>query len=298
MDNIDRLKIGKDLNVLTIDVEDYYQVSGFESVIRFEHWDRYESRVERNTYRILDILNEHKTKATFFILGWVAERFPGLVRRLHAEGHEIGSHSYAHKLIYRQTPAEFREDLKRSKGMLEDIISDRIIGYRAPSYSITKASLWAFDFLIEEGFLYDSSVFPIRRDRYGIPDAQRFPYRVSGTNGGSILEIPLSTVVILGTNIPVAGGGYLRLFPYSFIRWGLKHINEAEGRGAVIYIHPWEIDTHQPRLRGSLLSMFRHYISLDRTEPVLKKMLEEFQLHPMRRLYDQFTVSRQAQPTA
>lgn len=281
------------INALTIDVEDYFNVSGFESQIKFEDWDKFESRVERNTDRLLTILQESDVKATFFVLGWIAEKYPKLVGRIHGEGHEIASHSYAHRLVYKQTKKEFREDLKRSKGLLEDGIGDRVIGYRAPSYSITRESLWAIDILIEEGFLYDSSIFPIRRDRYGIPGSRRFPYTVDGHNGGVLLEVPLSTVTVLNTNIPIAGGGYLRLFPYGFIKWGLKKINEKEKQPAVIYLHPWEIDADQPRLHGSLLSRFRHYVYLNKMEQRLKSLLCDFKFNTMKDLYRKHPASQE-----
>lgn len=273
------------INALTIDVEDYFNVSGFESRIKFEDWSKFESRVEANTEKLLSILSEFDVKATFFVLGWIAEKYPKLVRQIQVEGHEIASHSYAHRLIYRQTEKEFREDLRRSKGLLEEITGERVIGYRAPSYSIVKDSLWALDILMEEGFLYDSSIFPIRRDRYGIPDGNRFSYMIHGKNGGSILEIPLSTVVILNSNIPVAGGGYMRLFPYRFVRWGLKRINEKEKEPAVIYFHPWEIDADQPRLQGSLISRFRHYICLEKTEPCIRALLRDFKFDRMKDIW-------------
>ena len=273
------------LNALTIDVEDYFNVSGFESNIRFEDWGSFQSRVERNTDRLLTILNENDVKATFFVLGWTAENYPDLVRRIHKEKHEIASHSYSHRLIYEQTQKEFLEDLKRSKGLLEGLIGEPVIGYRAPSYSITKDSLWALDLLMEEGFQYDSSIFPIRRDRYGIPNGNRFPYRIKGNSGRSIMEFPLSTVTIFSNNIPIAGGGYLRLFPYTFIKWGLKRINEQENQPIIIYLHPWEIDTGQPRLKGSLLSRFRHYIYLNKMEPRLKNLLQDFTFGTMKELF-------------
>jgi polysaccharide deacetylase family protein (PEP-CTERM system associated) len=275
------------VNALTIDVEDYFNVSGFESHIKFEDWDKFEGRVEVNTDKLLTILREVNVKATFFVLGWIAEKYPKLVGRIHGEGHEIASHGYAHRLVYKQTETEFREDLKRSKGFLEDSIGDRVIGYRAPSYSIVKSSLWAHDILMEEGFLYDSSIFPIRRDRYGIPNGNRFPYLIHGKNNRAILEFPLSTVSILNTNIPVAGGGYLRLFPYRFIKWGLKRINEKESQPTVIYLHPWEIDTNQPRLHGSFLSRFRHYVCLNKMEQRLKFLLCDFKFHTLKDLYRQ-----------
>lgn len=273
------------INALTIDVEDYFNVSGFESEIRYEDWGRYESRVERNTYKILTILNKFNVRATFFALGWIAERYPNLIRDINLEGHEIASHGYAHRLVYRQTEKEFREDLKRSKGLLEAIIGNRVIGYRAPSYSIIKDSLWALDILMEEGFLYDSSTFPIRRDRYGIPNGNRFPYMIYGKNKNAILECPLSTVVILNYRIPVAGGGYLRLFPYWFIEWGLRRINQRENQPAIIYLHPWEIDPDQPKIRARWINQFRHYINLDQMEIRLQRLLSTFSFAPIREVY-------------
>ena len=276
------------INALTIDVEDYFNVSGFESHIRFEDWGKFEFRAEANTDRLLTILEENKVKATFFVLGWIAEKHPNLVKKIQREGHEIASHSYAHRLVYNQTQKEFREDLKRSKGILEGIIGEPIIGYRAPSYSIIKNSLWAMDILMEEGFLYDSSIFPIRRDRYGIPDGKRFPYLIYGKNEKTLMEFPLSTITILNAHIPIAGGGYLRLFPYRFIRWGLKRINEIEKQPIVVYLHPWEIDADQPRLQGTVLSRFRHYINLHKMELRLRKLLKDFSFVPMKELYQGF----------
>ncbi|MGH7769236.1 MAG: XrtA system polysaccharide deacetylase, partial [Candidatus Binatia bacterium] len=203
------------LNALSVDVEDYYQVSAFESVVRFEDWSRRESRVERNTYRILDLLDKFHAKATFFVLGWVAEHNPALVQVISKRGHEIASHGYAHRLIYTQTQAQFREETRRAKKTVEDIIGQSIIGYRAASYSITAESLWALDILAEEGFQYDSSIFPIRHDRYGIPGHKRFFHVLNGNGHLAIAEVPLSTLRIAGFNIPVAGGGYFRLLPYA-----------------------------------------------------------------------------------
>ena len=263
------------LNALTIDVEDYYHVSAFESVVRFEDWHRYESRVVRNTHRILDLLDEYQVKATFFVLGWIAEHEPKLVWAIHERGHEVASHGYAHQQVFKQTPDQFREETRKSKRLLEDIISQPVIGYRAASYSITKETLWALDILIDEGFQYDSSIFPIWHDRYGMPDHPRFPHRIR-VNGGHLIEYPLSTVRIVGANIPIAGGGYLRLFPYAFTRWGLHKINNVEKQPAIIYLHPWEIDPDQPRIRGTLLSRFRHYVNLNRCESVLRRLIQDF----------------------
>ena len=270
------------LNALTIDVEDYYHVSAFESVVRFEEWDRYESRVERNTYRFLDLLDEYKTKATFFVLGWIAERQPTLVRAIDAHGHEVASHGYAHRRVYTQTPAEFREETRRSKRLVEDILGQSVIGYRAASYSITAASLWALDILQEEGFVYDSSIFPIRHDLYGIPGYPRFCHVHNEHGNSGMVEFPPSTVRLGGVNIPIAGGGYFRLFPYAFTRWGIRHLNEKEGHPASVYLHPWEIDANQPRIlpaRG--LSRFRHYLHLDKTAARLLCLLRDFRFGTM-----------------
>jgi polysaccharide deacetylase family protein (PEP-CTERM system associated) len=264
------------LNALSIDVEDYYHVSGFESVVRFEEWDRYESRVEGNTYRILDLLDEYRTKATFFVLGWVAERQPQLIRALDSRGHEVASHGYAHRRIYTQTPEQFREETRRSKQTIEDAIGHSIIGYRAASYSITAQSLWALEILREEGFAYDSSIFPIRHDRYGIPNYQRFCHVLDGSRAGELIEFPLSTLRLAGVNIPIAGGGYLRLFPYAFIRWALKRVNRREQQPALVYLHPWEIDPEQPLIRADRLSQFRQYVGLAKTERKLIRLLQDF----------------------
>jgi polysaccharide deacetylase family protein (PEP-CTERM system associated) len=267
-------------NALTIDVEDYFMVSAFSDVIKFEDWHKYESRVEKNTYRILDLLNESGVKATFFILGWVGENYPEMVGDIHSMGHEIACHGYNHRLIYDLSPDEFREDIRRSKDILEDIAGEPVVGFRAASYSIVKGTLWALDILIEEGFLYDSSIFPIHHDRYGLPDSDRFPH-VIRRDGGSILEFPPSTCRILRLNIPVAGGGYLRLSPSWILKTAVKRINEREKRPFILYLHPWEIDVDQPRLNGRRLSMIRHYINLDSTMPKLKMFLEEFRFEPL-----------------
>jgi polysaccharide deacetylase family protein (PEP-CTERM system associated) len=264
------------LNALTIDVEDYYHVSGFESLIRFEHWDRYESRVEQNTHGLLDLLDAYGTKATFFVLGWVAERHPPLVRTIQARGHEVASHGYAHRRIYTQTPEEFRQETRRAIRLLEDATGQRVFGYRAASYSITKASLWALEILQEEGFTYDSSIFPIHHDRYGIPGYQRFCHVLDGRGGHRLLEFPISTLRLAGSNIPIAGGGYFRLFPYAFIHWAIRRINAKEHQPALVYLHPWEIDPGQPRIQANALARFRHYVNLEKTEQRLVRLLQDF----------------------
>ena len=263
------------LNALTIDVEDYYQVSAFESSVRFEDWPTHESRVEKNTGRLLDILDEYGVKGTFFVLGWEAERRPRMIEEIVARGHEIGSHGYRHRLVYSMTPAECRDDIARSKACLESITGTPIAGFRAASYSIVARSTWCLDVLIELGFKYDSSIFPIRHDRYGIPDAKRFPH-VLARRQGSIVEFPLSTVRRLGLNLPIAGGAYLRFLPAWVVRSGIRRINRVEGQPAIIYLHPWELDPDQPRLNGSVKSRMRHYTNLDKTESKFRSLLEAF----------------------
>lgn len=272
-------------NALTIDVEDYYHVSAFESIIKYEDWGRFESRVEKNTMKILELLNTFKIKATFFILGWIAERSPQMVKEIQKEGHEIACHGYRHQLVYEIGPERFREDITRSKRILEDIIGKEVIGYRAPSYSITKKSLWGLSILAEEGFKYDSSIFPIRHDRYGIPDFSRFAKKINLNGKGEILEIPLSTIQLFGKNIPIAGGGYLRLLPVRFIEWGIRSLNKKENQPAIIYFHPWEIDPEQPKVNGSRVSVFRHHVNIGKTFSKLKRLLNNFQFGPIREVF-------------
>jgi polysaccharide deacetylase family protein (PEP-CTERM system associated) len=241
--------------------------------------------VEKNTCRVLDLLDEYHAKATFFVLGWVAERNPTLVRIISKRGHEVASHGYSHQLIYTQTPEEFREETRRAKKIVEDIIGGPIIGYRAASYSITTESLWALDVLAEEGFEYDSSIFPIRHDRYGIPGHERFHHVLYGKGHLAIAEVPLSTLRIAGLNLPVAGGGYLRLLPYALTHLALLYLNRQEGQPAVVYFHPWEIDPEQPRIKAGWLSRFRHYTNLGRMEGKLRKLLTNFSFAPIREVY-------------
>jgi len=270
------------VNALTIDVEDYYHVTALASVVDRGRWEQYESRVEQSTDRLLGILAEHRVQATFFVLGWVAERAPALVRKLHAAGHEIACHGYSHQLVYQQTPETFLNETRRSKSCLEDLIGTRVRGYRAASYSITRESLWALDILEQLGFEYDSSVFPVRHDLYGMPGTSRTPYRVG--NGGALLEVPLTTVQLAGAQLPCAGGGYFRLLPYRMFRWCLRRVNR-EGLPAVFYMHPWEIDPGQPRLAASWRSRFRHYLNLSRTEGRLRALLADFRWDRMDRVF-------------
>lgn len=310
------------LNLLTIDIEDYFQVHAFSNVIRYEDWDSYDSRVERNTDRLLEILDhstqnsklitQNSPKGTFFVLGWIAERYPDLVRRIQKEGHEIACHGYAHKLIYKQSKEEFREDIKKAKAILEDIIGEEVIGYRAPSYSITNKSKWAFEILVEEGFKYDSSIFPVHHDFYGMPEAPRFPFVISlnGTNSYEfsvlnyelntfqnsklithnskfIIEFPISTVKLFGQNFPISGGGYFRLFPYPLIKKGLKSINEKENKPFIFYIHPWEFDFDQPRVNHiSFRSKFRHYANLNKTKEKFKKIMMDFKFSTIKNILE------------
>jgi polysaccharide deacetylase family protein (PEP-CTERM system associated) len=261
---------------MTVDVEDYFHVSAFAKVIKPGDWAQWPTTVERNTRRLLDLFDETAIKSTFFILGWVAERYPQLVREIHARGHEIASHGYSHQLVYKQTPDEFRAETARSKQLLEDLVQTPIVGYRAASYSITRQSLWAIDILIELGFTWDSSIFPVYHDRYGIPDSPTRPYRIS-SGGGELLEFPLTTAKLLGYSMPAAGGGYFRLYPYALSRWLFKNATDDNHTPAIFYLHPWEIDAEQPRVPGaSLLSRFRHYNNLERCLPRLKNLIAEF----------------------
>ncbi len=271
-------------NALTIDVEDYFMVSAFADVVKFEDWPKYESRIEKNTSKILELLDEYGVKATFFVLGWVAEHYTKLVKDIHSAGHEVASHGYNHKLIYDQTPEEFRKDIHKTKNILEDITGNSVVGYRATSFSIMEKTMWALDILIEEGFHYDSSIFPIRHDRYGYPGFNRFPVKVQREGIGEILEIPPSTIKFFGQNIPIAGGGYLRLFPAWITKRAVKRINLLEKKPVIFYFHPWEIDIHQPKLNGRGLSKMRHYINIDSTFPKLNAFLKEFKFKPLRRL--------------
>jgi len=358
-------------NALTIDVEDYFQVHAFSSVINPADWDNYESRVEGNTYRILEMLSNpdvsnnfyasnrssspakrtednvqivqpfteanslersnasngssDPVRATFFILGWIAERYPGLVRDIAEQGHEVASHGYRHELVTNQTPDEFRADVARTKKILEDITGEEVIGYRASTYSITRKSLWALKILAEEGYKYDSSIFPVHHDVYGFPDAPRFPFKVclngdvqtvrsfaaknsferandsngsnnlnvfnasnssNDSNDSNILwEFPISTIRLLRQNIPIAGGGYFRLFPYWLVKRLLGHINRTEQRPFIFYLHPWEFDPGQPKIDNApLKSRVRHYLNLDKVEGRFKTLLSDFNFVPIRDL--------------
>lgn len=269
------------VNYLSIDVEEHFQVSAFEKNVSVSDWDQHESRVDENISCILSLLCEFNIKATFFVVGWVAERNPALVLKIKEQGHEIGCHSYAHRKVYDFTAEEFREDTLRAKDILETITGDKVLGYRAPSYSITHKSLWALDILEELGFCYDSSIFPVYHDNYGIPDSPRFKYVPEGSG---LTEYPISTALILGRNIPISGGGYFRLFPYWFTKMGLSSINQKEQQPFMFYLHPWEVDPGQPRFRNAnMLSRFRHYNNLDKTQTRFKRLLGDFGFGPITR---------------
>ncbi len=263
-------------NALTVDVEDYFHVANLAPNIRRESWNSRESRVVANTQKLLAIFEQFDVRGTFFVLGWVAERYPQLIRDIAERGHEIACHGFSHRLVYEQSPEEFYQETLRAKNLLQDITGSAVLGYRAASYSIVRESLWALDILAELGFVYDSSIFPVRHDRYGIPDAERAPHRMATPNGKSIVEWPLATARILGFRLPVAGGGYFRLLPYWLSRWGLASINRRELRPFVFYLHPWEIDPAQPRVSASWSSRFRHYTNLGKCEERLRRLLAEF----------------------
>ncbi len=261
-------------NAMTVDVEDYFQVSAFEPHIRRSDWGRLACRVEKNTERVLQLFADHGVKATFFVLGWVAERYPALIHRIVEQGHELGSHGWSHVRVTEQTPGEFRADVTRTKALLEDISGTEVKGYRAASYSIGERNLWALDVLGEVGYCYSSSIFPIRHDLYGMPRAPRFAFR---PNGSSLLEIPVTTVAVGARKFPCGGGGWFRLLPYVISRWALRRVNETDGQPAIFYFHPWEIDPAQPRQPGlSWKTRFRHYLNLEHMETRLRRLLQDF----------------------
>jgi polysaccharide deacetylase family protein (PEP-CTERM system associated) len=271
-------------NALTIDVEDYFHVSAFASHIARADWNRMPCRVERNVDTILELLEESKAHATYFMLGWVAERYPGLVRRIVDQGHELASHGFAHQRATGQSREEFREDVTRAKALLQDIGGVAVQGYRAPSFSIGQSNLWALECLNETGYRYSSSIYPIHHDHYGMPGAPRFAFYPEG--GGGLLEIPLTTVRLFNRNLPAGGGGYFRLLPYSVSRWCLKRVNTVDRQPCIFYFHPWEIDPGQPRQSGiSLKTRFRHYVNLSAMKRRIRALLGDFQWDRMDRLF-------------
>jgi polysaccharide deacetylase family protein (PEP-CTERM system associated) len=268
-----RRRDGQLVNAMSVDVEDYFHAQALN--IDRGRWDGIESRVERNTERILGIFADAGVNATFFVLGWVAERYPALIRRIVEQGHELASHGWNHTRVDQQSPNEFRADIRCTKRLLEDTGGSLVRGYRAATFSISHRNLWAFDVLAEEGYAYSSSVFPIRHDYYGMPTAPRFAfYPVSGRH---IEEYPMTSLRMAGRSVPCSGGGYFRLFPYALSRWAMRHVNEIDERPCIFYFHPWEIDADQPRISGlSAKSRLRHYINLERMEVRLRRVLADF----------------------
>ncbi len=272
-------------NALTIDVEDYFQVSAFAPYIRRDEWEARECRVERNVNRILDLLAEREVKATFFTLGWVAERYPQVVRRIVAEGHELASHGYGHERASDLSETAFMADITRAKGLLEDIGGQAVRGYRAPSFSIGTGNLWAFDALARSGHTYSSSIYPIKHDHYGMPDSPRFAYRV-GSVGSGLLEVPVTTLRVMNRNLPSSGGGYFRLLPYALSRWMIGTVNREDRQSAIFYFHPWEIDAGQPRVPGiDAKTRFRHYVNIPRMEGRLRQLLADFRWGRMDQIF-------------
>jgi polysaccharide deacetylase family protein (PEP-CTERM system associated) len=263
------------VNAFSVDVEDYFQVEAFKSVITPSSWDSRPSRVVKNTQRVLAVLASANVRATFFVLGWVAERFPSLVRQIYAAGHEVASHGYAHQAAHSQTAAEFRDDVRRSKALLQDCIGQRVRGFRAPTFSIGRSNWWAYDVLAEEGYDYSSSIYPISHDLYGIPDAPRVPF--TPLRGAGFLEIPIATLRLFGKNQPCGGGGYFRLLPYPVSRWCISRTNHHDHLPCVFYCHPWEFDPEQPRVSSiSTKSRFRHYLNIDKMERRAVRLLNDF----------------------
>jgi polysaccharide deacetylase family protein (PEP-CTERM system associated) len=270
------------VNALTIDVEDYFQVSAFAPHIARSEWNSRECRVERNVDRILGLLDSHNTKATFFTLGWIAERYPQLVRQIVAQGHELASHGYGHERASDQSEEVFFADIHLAKVILEDLSDREVCGYRAPSFSIGTNNLWAFDCLARAGYRYSSSIYPIKHDHYGMPDSPRFAYEVRP----GLIEIPITTLRMFQRNLPSSGGGYFRLLPYALSRWMLGRVNSRDGESGIFYFHPWEIDTAQPRVAGiGHKTRFRHYINIHRMEHRLKRLLTDFKWDRMDQIF-------------
>jgi len=267
-------------HIISVDVEDYFMVEAFAGSVSQDSWESRPSRVVMSTLRVLDLFDEYSVKGTFFFVGWVAHKFPELVREVHARGHELACHSYWHRTVYSQTPDEFREDTRAAVRAIEDAAGVKVFGYRAPSWSITKDCLWALDVLAEEGFRYDSSIYPIHHDLYGVPGARRFPYTHRLKDGHSLLEFPPATVRLLGQNLPCAGGGYLRIFPLAYTHWVFRRFEEDYGKSVVVYFHPWELDPDQPRIREKLKSRLRHYTNLEGMKNRLELLLQTYSFQP------------------
>jgi polysaccharide deacetylase family protein (PEP-CTERM system associated) len=270
------------VNALTVDVEDYFQVSAFARHIPRTSWEATPCRVERNVDLVLELLHDGGARATFFTLGWIAERYPQLVRRIVAEGHELASHGYGHHRASEQTPEQFRADIQLAKVVLEDIAGAAVRGYRAPSFSIGPQNQWAFDCIAESGYSYSSSLYPIRHDHYGVPDAPRFAHRVRD----DLIEVPVTTVRLMNNNYPAGGGGYFRLLPYAVSRWSIKRVNTVDRRAAMFYFHPWELDPDQPRVPGTTAkTRIRHYLNLHRMEQRLRRLLKDFHWDTVDRVF-------------
>jgi polysaccharide deacetylase family protein (PEP-CTERM system associated) len=267
---------------MSVDVEDYFHTEAMTKTVNRSLWDRMPARVVQNTERLMEIFADREVRATFFVLGWVAENFPALVQQIVRQGHEVGCHSYWHRPIYTLSREEFREDTRRAKAAIEDAAGMPVQAYRAPSFSLTEGTEWAARILVEEGFEYDSSVHPVRHDLYDNRNAPRRPYHLCG---GALLEIPISTARLAGANFPVAGGGYFRILPYAYVRWGLNSFWRSEKQPGIFYIHPWEIDPEQPRLEASWKSRFRQYTGLARAEKNLERILRDFAFAPIREVF-------------
>jgi polysaccharide deacetylase family protein (PEP-CTERM system associated) len=273
--------LGQRTHIMSVDVEDYFMVEAFAGSVPRGTWESWPSRVVANTRRALDTLDKYNVKGTFFFVGWVAQKFPELVRDVHARGHELACHSFWHRAVYSLTPSEFREDTRAATNAIEDAAGVKVYGYRAPSWSITKQCLWALDILAEEGFAYDSSIYPIHHDLYGVPGGQRFPYTHQLKNGLSLLEFPPTTVRCLGQNLPAAGGGYLRIFPLVYTRWAFRKFEEEYRERVVVYLHPWELDPGQSRIKDKWKSRLRHYTNLHKMERRLESLLADYSFQPL-----------------
>jgi polysaccharide deacetylase family protein (PEP-CTERM system associated) len=267
-------------NAVTFDVEDYFHVAAFADHVNRSQWDSFPSRVEANTNKILEMLAQTQSLGTFFVLGWIAQKFPALVRSIAAAGHEVACHSLHHRRVFDMTPNEFREDTRQAKQMIEDVCGLRVLGYRAPSFSVTRDSLWALEILAKLGFEYDSSIFPVEHPSYGMPESPRFPFSIL-TDSGPLVEFPMTTVHFGGKRSPLSGGAYMRILPYRYMRWGFRYLNECENQAFCFYLHPWELDSDQPRIEASLTARLRHYIGLRGAQSKLSRLLHDFDFEQM-----------------